>query len=285
MRWSRRLGRVLGKQTQLSAGQHYPANVRPLANIPLTGCSASPFLRHMQKPQPTTCRIAGLEIEVTRKKVKNLSLRVCPPDGTLKLTAPLRASEEAIRSFVAGRLQWIERHVDVVRNRVVSKPPEFVTGSIHCLAGQEYRLNVIQPASINRIVLRDSYQIELRLRPEATPEQVKRFYVRWHHSLLQGRIEALLSKWQPLIGVSVAGYGIRSMKSRWGTCNIKARRILINLELAKHSDACLEYIVVHELVHLLVRYHDARFYACMDSFLPAWRAADAELKKHPPVLM
>ncbi len=238
----------------------------------------------MQKTQPQTLRIAGLDIEITRKRVKNLNLRVCPPHGTIKVSAPMRISDTAIRSFVLSKLEWIERHVTSVRNRKAAAPLDFVTGSIHYLAGQEYRLNVIQPASINRIVLRDGCQIDLRLRPETTPEQVKLFFARWQHSLLQARIEPLLRKWLPVIGVNIAGYSIRHMKSRWGTCNIRTRRILINLELAKHSDACLELIIVHELVHLLVRYHDARFYAYMDSFLPAWRIPNAELKKHPPLV-
>lgn len=215
--------------------------------------------------------INGIPIEIVRKNIKNLHLAVYPPNGRVRVAVPLRLDDEAVRLAVISRLGWIRRQQQQFAAQERQSQREMVSGESHYFLGNRYRLAVIEhnaPAAV-RIV--NNTTLELRIRPGADRDKREAALQRWYRQQLQEQIPPLIAKWETQIGVIVAEWGIRKMKTRWGACNIEARRIWLNLELAKKAPACLEYIIVHEMVHLLERHHNDRFRAYMDQFLPHWQ--------------
>ena len=225
--------------------------------------------------------VGDLTIEVVRKNIKNLHLGVYPPHGRVRVAAPLVVNDEAVRLAVINKLSWI-RHQQA---RFAAQPRqsrrEMVSGESHDFLGQRYRLRVMAYTGPPRIRRSGADFLDLLVRPETTGEQRQRVLQGWYREQLRRLIPPLLEQWQPVLGVQVADWGIKQMKTRWGTCNITARRIWLNLELVKKPARCLEYIVVHELMHLLERNHNDRFKALMDRHLPHWRLIREELNRAP----
>ena len=225
--------------------------------------------------------VSGLRVAIVRKDIKNLHLGVYPPNGRVRVAAPLRVSNEAVRLAVIGKLRWIKRQRARFEDQPRQSARDFVDGESHFFLGRRYRLKVIERPGPCQVALRGNGRLELRVRPGATLEQRERVLLHWYRERLRASIEPLLDKWQSRLGVRLAEWGIKKMKTKWGSCNSDARRIWINLELAKKPAKCLEYIVVHELIHLLERRHNERFLALMDEFLPKWRLYRAELNRAP----
>ena len=225
--------------------------------------------------------VGGVEVAVIRKAIKNLHLGVYPPNGRVRVATPLAVSDEAVRLAVVGKLGWIRRQ----RARFVAQPRqsrrEMVSGESHYFQGRRYRLRVVHNDGAAKIVRRNNSTLELQVRPEITVNGRERILHQWYRQHLRELIPALLEKWQAVLGVHASEFGIKKMKTKWGTCNIEARRIWINLELAKKPVSCLEYIIVHELTHLLERNHNDRFTAIMDRHLPTWRMSRKELNSEP----
>lgn len=226
-------------------------------------------------------QVEGLTVHVVRKNIKNLHLAVYPPDGRVRVAVPLRVDDEAVRLAVLSRLAWIRRQQEKFARQERQSPREYVSGESHYFLGARYRLNLVEQAGPSRVEIRNRQFIDLTMRPGSTVEQRGRVMSAWYRAYLRGVIPLLIEKWEPVLGVQVADWGIKQMKTRWGTCNIAARRIWINLELAKKSPRCLEYIVVHEMVHLLERLHNDRFRSLMDQFLPQWQFLREELSREP----
>lgn len=222
--------------------------------------------------------VADQVIDVVRKNIKNLRLTVYPPDGRVRIAAPLHANDEAVHEFVISKLAWIKKHQAKFASQVRPAPLEYVSGESHYYQGERYFLNVIDQPGAPKVVIRDQSTLNLYVRPESDLVQRRGVMNAWYRQQLKAQIPPLIEKWQPIMGVTVQAWGVKQMKTRWGTCNIRARRIWLNLELAKRPPRCLEYIVVHEMVHLLERLHNARFRAFMDQFLPHWRSCKEELK-------
>jgi len=224
--------------------------------------------------------ISGLRVSVVRKAIKNLHLGVYPPNGRVRVAAPLRVSDDAVRLAVIGKLGWIKRQ----RARFESQPRqserEMVSGESHYFLGRRYRLRVVKHDGPSLVARRKS-AIELHVRPETSAEQRERMLQHWYRQQLKTLIPAFVEKWQAALGVELAHCGIKRMKTKWGSCNAESGRIWLNLELAKKPVQCLEYIVVHELAHLVQRRHDARFTALMDEHLPQWRMHRQELNFAP----
>jgi len=225
--------------------------------------------------------VSGIPVEVVRKDIKNLHLAVYPPHGRVRVAVPLRTGDETVRLAVISRLGWIRRQQKVLEQQPRQSEREMVTGESHFVWGRRYRLDVIEQDAPASVVIRNSKTLQLRVRPGTGREKREQVLQRWYRRLLRDRIADLRAKWEPRIGVRVASYGIKRMKTKWGACNIEERRIWLNLELAKKPPACLEYILVHELVHLLERHHNDRFRAYMDDFLPSWRLHREELNRAP----
>jgi hypothetical protein len=225
--------------------------------------------------------VNGLIVEVVRKDIKNLHLGVYPPQGRIRVAAPLSVSDEAVRLAVIDKLGWIKRQRAKYETQPRQSPREMVNGESHYYLGKRYRLNVIEHNKPASIVLRNNTAIDLYVRPGVDTDKREQILQDWYRVQLKALIPPLLDKWQPIINVQVADWGIKKMKTKWGTCNVEARRIWLNLELAKKPVQCLEYIVVHELVHLLEYRHNDRFIGFMDRFIPQWEMYRAELNREP----
>jgi predicted metal-dependent hydrolase len=225
--------------------------------------------------------VNGLPVQVVRKAIKNLHLGVYPPRGRVRVAAPLALTDEAIRLAVIGKLGWIKRH----RARFEAQPRQtqrgMVSGESHFYLGRRYRLRVIAADGPAKVVLRNRTTMELHVSQDASTKQRERVLQHWYRRQLKELIPPLLHKWQQLLGVQVTYWGIKKMKTRWGTCNTEARRIWLNLELAKKPVQCLEYLVVHELMHLHERHHNVRFVTLVNQHLPTWRHYRQILNSEP----
>lgn len=226
-------------------------------------------------------RVSGLVVEVVRKKIKNLHLGVYPPGGRVRVAAPLHVSDEAVRLAVITRLAWIKRQKAKFGGQERQSEREFASGESHYFQGYRCRLNVVYQKGWARVVVPNKSTIDLYVRDGSDTSQRKRVFLNWYRQQLKSMIPPLIEKWESIIGEKVDDWGVRQMKTKWGTCTIKARRIWLNLELVKKPVQCLEYVIVHEMVHLLERYHNDRFAALMDSFLPQWRLFRDELNRSP----
>lgn len=225
--------------------------------------------------------VGGLRVEVLRKDIKHLHLGVYPPNGRVRVSAPLRTKEDAIRLAIVTRLPWIRRRQKALREQPRQTAREFVTGETHYYRGRAYRLAVVEVDGTPAVRLRANRRLELRVRPGSTAAQRERILTTWYRARLHEQVEPLVEKWGALVGATPDDWRIKRMRTRWGTCNQRARRIWINLDLAKKSPACLEYIVVHELVHLIERAHNDRFGAQMARLLPNWRTRRDALNSAP----
>jgi predicted metal-dependent hydrolase len=223
--------------------------------------------------------VSGLAVDVVRKDIKNLHLGVYPPAGRVRVAAPLALSDDAVRLAVIDKLGWIKRQKRLFAKQPRQSPREMVSGESHYFMGRRYRLRVHEQDGPARVAIRGLRMIDLFVRPGTTTEQREAVLLNWYRSQLKALIPPLLEKWQPLLGVKVRDWGVKKMKTKWGTCSVEARRIWINLEMAKKPISCLEYIVVHEMVHLLERSHGDRFTAMMARHLPDWSSRRAELQQ------
>ncbi|SMP63632.1 M48 family metallopeptidase [Anoxynatronum buryatiense] len=223
--------------------------------------------------------IDDITIQVVRKNIKNINLTVRGPEGMVRMSVPRGVDDHSINAFVRAKLSWIKKHKTRLESR--EKPPvrEYITGEVHGFLGKMYRLKVIEVShqQEQQRVVQQGECLEIYVQPEHTKEKREALLYQWYREQLKKLIPHYINKWEPVMGVKVHQWGIKRMKTRWGTCNIQAKRIWINLELARKRPECLEYIVVHELAHLLERHHNQRFKGLMDQFLPQWRDFRGEL--------
>lgn len=224
--------------------------------------------------------ISGIPVEIVRKNIKNLHLGTYPPYGRVRVAVPLRLTDEAVRMAVINRLGWIRRQQSRFEQQERQSEREMVSGESHYVLGRRYRLTVFED-NVSSVAKRNNSVLEMRARPNSTREDRKNLLHRWYRTILQERIPGLIDKWEIIVGVTIADYRIRRMKTRWGSCNSAERRICLNLELAKKPSSCLEYILVHEMVHILERHHTERFKEFMDRFMPQWRSYWDELNRTP----
>jgi len=226
-------------------------------------------------------KVSGLTVDIVRKDIKNLHLGVYPPNGRVRVAAPLGVSNDAVRLAVIGKLGWIKRQRAKFDAQPRQSPREMVSGESHYFQGRRYRIRIVEHEGAGVVLLRNKTTMEIRVRPETTSEQRLHILQRWYRAQLKTQVPVLLEKWEPLLGVAVAHWGVKKMKTKWGSCNVEAGRIWLNLELAKKPPQCLEYVVVHELVHFAERHHNDRFVALMERHLPNWRTYRDELNQAP----
>lgn len=216
--------------------------------------------------------INDIEIEVIRKNIKNVHLSVHPPNGRVRLAVPQKMEEEAIRLFAISKLSWIKKQRSKYNLQERQSVREFLSGESHYFMGTRYLLNVVETSGKQYVELKNKKYINLYVRPNSTKEKRERIMSQWYRNQLKMLIPEYIEKWEEIIGVKVEEWGVKLMKTKWGTCNVEAKRIWLNLELAKKNPRCLEFITVHEMVHLLERKHNERFKAYMDKFLPNWQS-------------
>jgi len=229
---------------------------------------------------PAPLRFGEVEIELLRKKIKNMHLRVYPPDGRVRLSVPYRMPIEAACAFAASHLDWIRTKRQSLLGRERVLPFSYGDGESHYLWGTRYPLRVVEGAGARAVELLPN-EILLRVLPGTTREQKGDLLTLWYRGLVRRAASVLIAEWEPRLGVQVNGLFVQRMKTRWGSCNIRHRHIRLNSELAKKPSDCFEYVVVHELAHLLVRLHDQRFRALLDRFLPDWRTRQRRLNDFP----
>ena len=222
-----------------------------------------------------------MQVDVVRKDIKNLHLGVYPPNGRVRISVPLRINDDAVRTAIVSRMGWIRKQQRKFAKQNRQSKREMITGESHYFQGNRYRIDVIEHNGPPKVFLRNNKKLEMRVRPGTSKDKRDALIQKWYRSRLRELIPELVAKWEPLIGVKVAEWRIKKMKTRWGSCNIDARRIWLNLELVKKSPSCLELIVVHEMVHLLERRHNDRFKSLMDRFLPQWKLYQDELNQAP----
>ena len=225
--------------------------------------------------------IRGITVEVIRKDIKNLHIGVYPPNGRVRVAAPLAFDDTTVRMAVVSRLGWIQRQQAVFERQDRQSQREFVTGESHYFAGRRYRLDVVERNTPPKVWIPNNTKIALNVRPGSDRDTREAVMQRWYRQHLRSQLPSLLEKWEAKLGVSVNEVRIKKMKTLWGSCNVEAKRIWLNLELAKKPNSCLVYILVHEMVHLLERTHNDQFYALMDKFLPQWRIYRDELNRAP----
>lgn len=226
-------------------------------------------------------RVSGLVVQIVRKNIKNLHLGVYPPNGRVRVAAPLSVRDDAVRLAVVDKLGWIKRQQAKFAAQPRQSARAMVSGESHYFLGRRFRLRVVEHPGAGRVVLRNRTFLELHVRQDTDAKGRERVLQHWYREHLRRLIPPLLSKWQATLGVQAAAWGIKKMKTKWGACSVDARRIWLNLELAKKPLRCLDYIVVHELVHLMERHHNGRFIALMDRHLPQWRQYRQELDAAP----
>lgn len=226
---------------------------------------------------PDNISIGNTEVIINRKKVKNLSIRVLPPEGLVKLTVPLRMKEEEALSFVRSKEAWIRKQQQKLKGIVFNRPLTYSDGEIHYLFGKEYVMRIIESQGREGVNIKDNI-LRLSVKNNSSTETRERLMENWYRQNLEKNVPELIRKWEPVMKVKVKEFRIRKMKTRWGTCNISKKRIWLSLMLAKRRPALVEYIVVHEMVHLLEAGHNKRFYSLMDHFLPQWKELRKELR-------
>jgi predicted metal-dependent hydrolase len=231
----------------------------------------------MKNNMTTWIDIAGIQVEVVRKAIRHLHITIYPPDGRVRLAVPFWVGEEAVRLAVIERLAWIKGHREKFASQVRPPEREMAEGETHWYQGKKYSLAIREVAGREGVVLNGADTMELAVCAGSDVAHRRDLLDRWYRKQLKLAIDPLIAKWEPALGVKAAAWGVRKMRTRWGSCNVKARRLWFSLELAKKPPECLEYVVVHELVHLLERRHDARFKALMTLHLPQWRQVKKQL--------
>ena len=223
-----------------------------------------------------TLTVGEIEATLIRKRVKNIRVTIVPPDGEVRVTAPVRCPESVIRGFLSERTDWIRTHRDAMRQKHADEPRRFETGETVCLFGTAYPLVVLENQKKNGAVL-DFDRIVLSLKQPADRDRREAILNDWYRERLKTEIEHLMPIWSERTGLVPSGWIVRNMTSRWGTCNTKTGRITLNLQLVRYPIPCLEYVILHELAHLRVRGHGADFKALLDAYMPQWRARRKQL--------
>lgn len=224
--------------------------------------------------------LGDIVIDVEQKDIKNIHLSVYPPNGKVRISAPERMDLDTIRVFAIAKLKWIKKQREVFARQERETPREYLPRESHYFLGERYLLNIVEQDSSPRIVLKKK-EIQMIVRPDTTQEKKKEILDEWYRSELKRIVPPIIEKWEKKIGVKSTEYGIKKMRTKWGTCNPVAKRIWLNLELAKKPLECIEYIIVHELVHLKERSHKERFVTLMDEYMPKWRFYRDELNRLP----
>lgn len=218
-----------------------------------------------------TIKVNNIEVQVVRKDIKNLHLAVYPPDGHVRVAVPLHITDDNVRLAVISKLSWIKKQQATFQAQPRQSQRQMMSGESHYFFGRRYRLDVIERQGRHEVVIKNNSWLTLYVNPNTTSENRELVLNEWYRAELKKRIPPLIAKWEAIIGRQVNEWTIKKMKTKWGSCNIQASRIWLNLELAKKPPECLEYILVHEMVHLLERHHNNTFRTYMDKFLPNWR--------------
>jgi predicted metal-dependent hydrolase len=228
----------------------------------------------------TQVHLGEIAVDVVKKDIRNIHLSVYPPAGKVRISAPLRMDLDTIRVFAISKLGWIKQQQRKIQGQERETPREYLDRESHYVWGKRYLLEVIEKELVPEVLLRHN-KMMLRIRPGASDEKKQGVIDEWYRAQVKTALPPLIAKWQPLIGVNVEGFLVRKLKTKWGSCSTGRKTIRLNTELAKKPPECLEYIVVHEMVHLLEPTHNHHFVALMDRFMPKWQFHRDTLNRLP----
>ncbi len=231
----------------------------------------------------TKIDLGEIAVEVVKKDIKNIHLRVYPPTGKVRISAPFRMNAETIRIFLISKLGWINKQQKKLREQQRETPREYLDRESHYVWGQRYLLQVTEVDAAPAVELKHNKML-LRVRPGTSQDKKQTIVDEWYRARIKKAVPSLIAKWEPLMGVKVDRFFVRKMKTRWGSCTPHSKSIRLNTNLAKKPPECLEYVVVHEMVHLLVHDHGDRFTTLMDRYLPGWRVIRQTLNEAPLAL-
>ena len=221
--------------------------------------------------------MSDLEVQTVRKNIKNIHIGVYPPNGRVRVAAPLRTTDDTIRLIVLSKIPWIRKQQDKFARQKRETPREYVSGESHYFSGQRYILNVIQGPYRPQILIAGKKRMNMFVRPDASQAERSRIMEKFYRRELRKMIESEIKKWEEKLGVYAKEVKIKRMKTKWGSANTGERRIWFNLELAKKSQNCLSYVVLHELTHLIERHHNERFKEIVTTMMPNWKLYRDEL--------
>lgn len=227
----------------------------------------------------SSLRVGSIDVNIVRKSVKNVHLSVLPPSGRVRVTAPLAMKNDAIRTLLATRLPWIKHQQGSFQRQERQTKRKYVSGESHYMFGRRLRLELVHVSGKPSVSMKNKSTVRLQVRPKSSFMKRQEIMTEWYRENLYVAAQRLMSKWQKKMGVKVQWWGIRQMKTRWGSCNHAKKRILLNLELAKKPLACIEYVVVHELAHIVEKKHNEHFTKLMTKYLPKWRGLKDELNR------
>lgn len=225
-------------------------------------------------------QLGELSIEITRKDIKNVHLTVHPPDGRVSLSAPINTRLEVARAYAISKLSWIRLQQDKLSKQSRETQREFVKRETHYFWGRRYLLDVILTEEKPKIIV-DHKRIQLFVKPNSSKDKKAEIMYEWQKASLHEYIQEVIPKWERILGVKVKSYFVQKMKTKWGSCNFKAQNIRLNTELVKKPKDLVEYVVAHEMVHLIEPTHNDNFIALMNKFYPSWREARLELNALP----
>ncbi|HOX78466.1 MAG TPA: SprT family zinc-dependent metalloprotease [Bacteroidales bacterium] len=225
-------------------------------------------------------QLGDITIDVEQKDIKNLHLSVYPPTGRVRIAAPLHMDLETIRVYAISKLSWIKKQQNRIGSQEREAPRDFVSRESHYYLGKRYLLKILEQDAPPKVIQTHS-TLEFHLRPGTDLSKRQEILENWYRVRLKEIVPSYISNWETVLKVRVNEFAIKKMKTKWGSCNTQAKRIWLNLELAKKPPQCLEYIIVHEMLHLLEHRHNARFISLMDNYLPNWRHLKTELNRMP----
>jgi predicted metal-dependent hydrolase len=224
--------------------------------------------------------LGEIAVDVVFKNIKNVHLSVYPPAGRVHISAPMRMNLDTVRVFAISKLDWIKQQQRKLQEQDRETPREFLDLESHYLWGKRHLLRVIESEQIQSIEVQHN-RLLLHVFPDTTVKKKQEMIAQWYRNQLRAAVPTLIHKWTSIMGVAVNGFYIQQMKTKWGSCNHLAGTIRLNTELAKKPKECLEYVAVHEMVHLLEPTHNSRFIAMMDKFMPNWRLRREYLNQLP----
>lgn len=220
-----------------------------------------------------------IPVEVEWKDIKNIHLTVYPPDARVHISAPMSMPLDSIRLYIITKLEWINKRIEMIRNQARQTDREYVSGENHYYKGIRYRLNVIYQQAPPAVVINGTQFIDLYVREGSILEKRTEVMREWYRAELKETLKPLVEKWEEILQVNVKHWEVKQMKTLWGSCNHKTQRIIFNLELIKKPTHCIEYIVSHEMTHLVERLHNSKFTAILDAHIPTWRMLKDELNE------
>jgi len=224
--------------------------------------------------------IGGINVEVVKKDVKNVHLTVHPPEGRVRIAAPKRMQLDVVRLYAISKLPWIRRHQKAMRAQARETAREYIDRESHYVWGQRYLLRVVEREAPAAVEVRQN-ELLLHVRPGTGEGRRRELLALWYRDQVRTAVGPFVAKWTSALKVRVKRVFVQRMKTKWGSCNPRSGNIRLNTELAKKPRECLEYIVVHEMVHLLAHHHDERFTSLMDRCLPSWRHDRGQLNAAP----